>query len=114
MKVLDIVSGLLPLFLIIIFLGGVLYLVKKYSYKFKLKNAPAVKIETIATKMIMPKKYITVVNVQDKTFVLGICENSITLLKEISDTFSSLKTSLPPQTDEGSFTEILKKNIGLK
>jgi flagellar protein FliO/FliZ len=105
MSVLEIVSGFLPLFLIIIALGGVLFLVKKFGYKFKLKNVPAFKIETIATKMIMPKKYISVVNVQDKLLVLGISEHSITLLKEISE-------NIPIEGD--SFSEILKKNIGLK
>jgi flagellar protein FliO/FliZ len=105
MSVIQIVSGFLPLFLIIIALGGVLYLVKKFGYKYKLKNVQPIKIETIATKMIMPKKYISVVNVQDKMLVLGISEHSITLLKEISENIT---------TEGDSFSEILKKNIGLK
>jgi flagellar protein FliO/FliZ len=105
MSLFQIVSGFLPLFLIIIALGGVLYLVKKFGYKFKLKNIPDLKIETIATKMIMPKKYISVVNVQDKILVLGISEHSITLLKEISENIV---------VEQDSFSEILKKNIGLK
>ena len=105
MSVFQIVSGFLPLFLIIIALGGVLFLVKKFGYKFKLKKVPALKIETIATKMIMPKKYISVVNVQDKLLVLGISEHSITLLKEISE-------NITVETD--SFADMLKKNIGLQ
>jgi flagellar protein FliO/FliZ len=105
MSLIQIFSGFLPLFLIIIALGGILYLVKKFGYKFKLKNVSAFKIQIVATKMIMPKKYITVVNVQDNLLVLGISEHSITLLKEISE-------NIPTETD--SFSEILKKNIGLK
>ena len=53
MQIMDVISGLLPLFVMILILGGVLYLVKRYGYKFRMKNIPAIKIETIATKMIM-------------------------------------------------------------
>ena len=78
----DIVKMILPLLLIIVLLGGVLWFVKKYSYQSRTTSNFGVDVNVLSSKMILPKKYISVVKVKDRLLVLGISESSINLLKE--------------------------------
>lgn len=125
MAVTEMISGLLPLFIIIILLAGALYFVKKYAYKFRKKSGPGIHINTIATQMIAPKKYISVISVQNKLLVVGVSENSINLLKELdseeeSESFvTSVKKEVIQKQKSASsgnnedFASILKKNLGI-
>lgn len=122
----EMISGLLPLFIIIILLAGALFFVKKYAFKFRKKTGSGIHIKTIATQMIAPKKYISVVSVQNKLLVVGVSENSISLLKELdneeeTETFvSTVKNEIArkpvkttPVNPEQDFASILKKNLGI-
>jgi flagellar protein FliO/FliZ len=109
----DIVQAFLPLLLIVGLLYGVLVFIRKYGVSFKGKQKLSANIKVISTQMLMPKKFISVVKVEDKYLVLGVSEHSITMLKELN---SPVAESLELETEETqqNFLEILKRNIGLK
>ena len=106
MSILDAFKLFLPLILICGLLYGLLLFVKKFSFK-KGKNS-ALNIKVVNNQMIMPKKFISVVQVSDKMLVLGISEGSITLLKEIQaeDVEIIEDTNSEPKQQ---FAEIFKK-----
>jgi flagellar protein FliO/FliZ len=68
-------------------------------------------IEVLSTQPIMPKKYLSLIKVRDKVLVVGMSENSISLLKEID--YDDSFTNKEKQKNE-SFSELLKKNLGMK
>ncbi len=81
MSLLDAFKLFLPLILICGLLYGLLLFVKRFS--FKKGKSSSLNIKVVNNQMIMPKKFISVVQVSDKLLVLGISEGNITLLKEI-------------------------------
>ena len=113
MGALDIIKTFLPLVLIVGLLYGVLYFIKKYGITVKGSKSSIVPIKVLNTQMIMPKKYITVVKVEGKLLLLGISENSVSLLKEL-ETDANEITQITPDSKNPSFLEILKQNIGIK
>jgi flagellar protein FliO/FliZ len=63
--------------------------------------------------MIMPKKFISIVRVKDKLLVLGVSDNSITLLKELEP--SEEAEEIPNnQKNDNNFLDLLRKNLGLR
>ncbi len=112
MSIFDIMQSLLPLVVIIVLLGGVLYFVKKYSYKLNSKKSKALNVDVIYNHLLMPKKYISFVKLQDKVLVLGISESNITLLKEID--YDSLDDDFIVEDAKSGFIDILKQNMGMR
>lgn len=108
-------SDLLMAFLPLIFIIGLLYaamlFLKKYSFRGKGRDSGILNIRVISNKMIMPKKFISVVKVENKLLVLGVSENSMTLLKEIDSAAVSTEQAVS-ETEKESFLAILKKNFG--
>lgn len=113
------------IFLLIFILGlmyGTLYLARKYFFTFDKNSKKLIKIKVLSTQMIMPKKYIQVVQVHDKILVLGVSDHSINLLEEINSSVTSRLVEEETVRHEGSFkdnfkdnfVEILKKNLGMK
>lgn len=113
MTFLDILKALIPLLLIVGLLYGVLFLIKKYGISFKGKKNGSVNINVLSSQMIMPKKYISVVKVEEKLLVLGVSENSITLLKEL-DKPTEVNKPYAVKEEKNNFLDLLKKNLGLK
>ncbi len=113
MSFLDIVKALIPLIIIVGLLYGVLLFIKKYGISFKGNKAGSVSINVISTQMIMPKRFISVVKVEDKLLVLGVSDNSITLLKELE--YSDEIENPYNQTEtKNNFVDLLKKNLGIR
>ncbi len=110
MSFFEIIKALLPLFVIVLLLYGVLLFVRKYNFKIKSSTLSNIKIRVLSSQLIMPKKYITVVQIQNKMFVLGVSENSITLLKELEETVPEDK--MPINEEQNKFIDILRKNLG--
>ena len=108
----DIVKMILPLLLIIVLLGGVLWFVKKYSYQSRTTTNFGVDVNVLSSKMILPKKYISVVKVKDRLLVLGISESSINLLKEF-EVSPEDEISFDSSGRE-SFMDVLKKNLNFR
>ncbi len=113
MNFLEIVKTLIPLFLILGGLFAVLLLVRRYSFSINGKKAKLLNVEVINNQLILPKKYISVVRVEDKLLVLGISENNISLLKEYD-----YKPDLTIEEKNGefkqTFVDMLKQNLGMK
>ena len=111
---LDLIKALIPLLLLVGLLYGVLVFVKKYGIKFKGKNDHnSLKIKVLSNQMIMPKRFISVVKIEDKKLVLGVSEHSITLLKELNSEVNDIETGKDEQGKE-NFLDVLKKNFGLR
>lgn len=115
MSFFDIIKTVLPLIFLLGFLYLVLYLVKKYSFSFKGKSVKLLNVNVLATQMILPKKFISIIKVQDKILVLGVSEASITLLKELDYNGETDPEQFTTDTQEKlNFKDIFKKNLGIK
>ena len=112
MQFTDIVKTMVPLLVIVGLLFGALYFVKKYGIKLRKNKKGSIAINVISSQMIMPRRFISVVKVEDKLMVLGISDHSITLLKEFDDKINQDKTEF--DSDKNNFLNLLKKNLGFK
>jgi flagellar protein FliO/FliZ len=113
----DILAAFVPLIVIVALLYGVLVLVKKYGYNLRGKEYSAIDIKVISTKMIMPKKYVSVIKVENKLLVIGVSDSSINLLKELEDTelyLNPVEPGLQVPGNNNSFLDMMKKNLGMK
>lgn len=89
-------------------LYGLLLFVKKYSFK---RGGNALQnIKVLSNQMIMPKKFLSVVKVKDKLLILGVCENSINLLKEIDADESDFTNEINANSNQG-FADLFKKYL---
>lgn len=113
MTFVDILKSFIPLILIFGLLFGVLMLVRKYSFSLGGKKLRSVNVDVVHNQLILPKKYLSLIRVQDKLLVLGISENSITLLKELDYDPSQDSETLAENT-KPNFVDILKQNLGMK
>ena len=112
MSFFDIIRMLMPLLIITALLGGVLWYVKKFSYQAKSKTSLGIDIKVLSSKMILPKKYISVIKVKDRLLVLGVSDSSINLLKEF-DVSPEDEITFESSNKE-NFMDILKKNLNFK
>ncbi|MGE5429740.1 MAG: flagellar biosynthetic protein FliO [Syntrophomonadaceae bacterium] len=111
------------IFMLIFILGlmyGTLYLARKYFFTFEKNTKKLIKIKVLSTQMLMPKKFIQVVQVHDKILVLGLSDNSINLLQELNTSAAArLIEEETVRNDvkdnfKDNFVEILKKNLGMR
>lgn len=108
MSFFEILKLVFPLFLIVVMLYGVLLFVKKYQFKGSKLSSENLRI--ITTLMLMPKKYLSVVKVNDKVLILGLSEQSITLLKEMNIEELNLPDDSNFQNNP-NFLDVFKKMI---
>ncbi|MFN3872120.1 MAG: flagellar biosynthetic protein FliO [Ignavibacterium sp.] len=108
MSFFEILKLVFPLFLIVAMLYGVLLFVKKYQFKGSKLNSDNFRIVT--TLMLMPKKYLSVVKVNDKVLILGLSEQNITLLKEMNAEELILHDEANFQNNQ-NFLDVFKKMI---
>ncbi len=112
MSFLDIVKSILPLIIIAGLLFGVLLLVRKYSFSITGKKLRNLKVDVLHNQLILPKKYLSFVRIEDKILVLGISENNISVLQELNyNEFEESNTEF--QKTKLSFIDILKQNMGM-
>jgi len=63
----------------------------------------------------MPKKYISLIKVEDRLLIVGVSDNSFSLLKEIDCPDELLESSSNQSKDlPGNLKDIIKKNLGMK
>lgn len=112
----SILSMLLPLVLVIILLYSLLYFVKKYGIRFTPQPLKYAGIKVISTQQIMPKKYLSLIRVEDKILIVGVSDNSFSLLKEIDCPEELMNENLPQQKSilPENLKDIFKKNLGMK
>ncbi|MEW6194132.1 MAG: flagellar biosynthetic protein FliO [Bacteroidota bacterium] len=113
MSFLDIIKTIVPLLLILGLLFFALVMVRRYSFSLNGKKAKLLKIEVLNNHLILPKKYLSVVRVQDKLFLLGISEGNITLLKEY-EYDPSMENEQPQNDFKQTFKDMLKQNLGMR
>jgi flagellar protein FliO/FliZ len=113
MSIIEIIKSFIPLILIFGLLFGVLILVKKYSFSLNGKKTNLLNINVLFNQMILPKKYLSVVRVENKLLVLGISENNISLLKEI-DYNPAQQNEINIKDNKPNFINIFKQNLGMK
>lgn len=110
-------AEILKLFLILGILLGIMYfmlrLVRKYLYSFDKGTAGKVKINILATKGIAPKKAVSVIRVENKVYVLGVSDESITVIDKMErdEPEEEIQVTLP---ENKNFLNILKSNLGFK
>lgn len=103
----DILKLIFPLLLLIGLLFGVLLLVKKLQFK----GARIIhsNIKVVHTLMLMPKKYLSFVKINDKIVVLGVSEQNISVIKELNA--NELEINEENQSEQFNFTTNLKNLI---
>lgn len=114
MSFVEIMSALLPLFLIVALLYGAHLYIRKSGFKLKTKANRMFDFDIVANQMLMPKKFISVVRIKDKYLILGVSENSINLLKELDIEEVTIETDTESDIKQNNFFEIFRKNIGLR
>lgn len=112
MSIVDILTTILPLFLVVGLLYAALLFVRKGGFVLGNKQNKISQLKVISTQTIMHKKYVSIVKVQNSYLVLGISENSITLLKEL-DSLDEMNGDIQTQ-EKPKFSDIFKQNLGLK
>ncbi len=63
---------------------------------------------------ILPKKYVSVIKIKDDYYVLGLSENSITLIDKIDAEKINFLPEENNQTINANFAELLKQKLKLK
>jgi flagellar protein FliO/FliZ len=105
------------LVLIFVLIFGILFLFKKYIYKdYGIKGTPN-NIKILTHLILQPKKVIYFIKVFDKILVLGVSDNNINMLTEITDSneIEKFQESLyKPSSGKKDFFEYLKENMGIK
>ncbi len=109
----DAVKIILPMLFILGLLFGALYFIRKYSFSLPGKKYKHLNAKIISTQMLMPKKFITVVKIENSVLLLGVSEHSITLLKELDVTLTDEEIK-DHQNQSYGFYDLMKKNLGLK
>jgi len=112
----SIISMLLPLVFVILLLYAMLYFVKKYGIRFSPTQNQIAGIKLISTQQIMPKKYISLIKVEDKILIVGVSDSSFSLLKEIDcpEEFKNINQQVQKSVLPNNLKDIFKKNLGLK
>ena len=109
----DIIKSLVPIIVVLGILYGVLKYVKKYYNPVKGINVSNFQVKVLATHAIMPRKYVSILKIKDKIFIVGIADNSISLLKEMDVEEADIDNS-GSIVEKNSFVDLLRKNLSLK
>lgn len=112
------VSDFLYMFFVLGLLLGLMYLLlflmKKYLYSFNSKVNKKIKMEVLNTQAILPKKFVSVVKINDKIYLLGISENSVNLIDKLDEDKLVIDDQSEWEEEKLGFKEIFKKNLGMK
>jgi len=123
----NILNAFLTLMGSVTILGIILFLMKKYTLKFKNKSIEN-NIEVISKLNLSPKNSLWTVKFQNKVLLLGVSEKSINLISEVSNSYLAedksdvkLKSKIQPivqsnkptsnTNDDLSFKEFLKSAV---
>ena len=86
-----------------------LYFVKKFNIRINNKLGPDFKLRILYTYPIMQKKFLVVVQVEDKVLLLGITDTNINLLTELDSNILSYVQENKITTPELNFKDLFKK-----
>lgn len=104
---------IIKIFLVLILLAGLLYsmlyLFKKYIYASEGKNPKLLNIKVLSTQLIMPKKFVSVVKVLDNVYVLGISDQSISLVDKLNK--NEINLAEIEEASSANFLDYFKKGL---
>jgi flagellar biogenesis protein FliO len=111
-------SDIIYIFVVLVLLLASVYVVvffmRKMMFKFEGGKGNVVPISVVAVKGILPKRYISVVKVNNNYYVLGISDTNITLLdKPDSENFSEYDM-MQNERINMNFADLLKKSLKKK
>ena len=111
MSLTELIQAFVPLLLILALLYGVLFFIKRKGFRLNPGQSKLNGVEVLSTQTIMPKRFITLIKVQDKVLLVGMTDNSMSLLKEFD---YKEQMSNEPVMPKESFSDVFKKNLGIK
>ena len=93
---------------------GLLYLVKKYLYSFDKKGTSNSKIKVISTQTILPKKFVSLIKLNNTVYLLGISDQSVNLIDKIDEQILESEEKSNSEIPKQNFLSLLKANMGFK
>ncbi|MBI9073165.1 MAG: flagellar biosynthetic protein FliO [Melioribacteraceae bacterium] len=103
------------IFIVLLILLGVmyalLYLMKRFLYPSGTKTNGQFNINVLSTQMLMPKRFLSIVKVKDKIYLLGISEQSINMIDKLDDD-GSFEDANNKQLPGANFFNVFKKSLG--
>lgn len=98
--------------LIFVFVLAITYATTRWIANYQKSRNFAKNIEAVETYQIAPNKYIQIVKVGEKYLAIGVCKDSMTLLKELEPE----EIQLPENSISNTLTfkEVLEKAKNLK
>ncbi len=102
-------------FFILLLLMGIMYsllfLAKKYLYNQGGKSGSQLNMQVLATQTLAPKKFLSIVRVSDKFFLLGVSDHSINLIDKLDDFKIEDLESIKSERKGVAFFEQFKKRV---
>lgn len=98
------IFGMLVAFAVIV---AAAYYVSKYFSKYALKTRENSNIKVVETSRVTTDKYLQIVEVGGRYFLIGITKTNISLISEVDG--DKIKANLPVETERFSFKEFLDR-----
>lgn len=98
------IFGMLVAFAVIV---AAAYCVSKYFSKYALKTRENSNIKVVETSRVTTDKYLQIVEVGGRYFLIGITKTNISLISEVDG--DKIKANLPVETERFSFKEFLDR-----
>jgi flagellar protein FliO/FliZ len=109
---------ILKIFFVLILLSGLFYfllmILKKYVYLGNANTSKCTNVKVLANHLLMPKKFVSMVKIFDKIYLLGITDSGITLLDKIDDSSSELENKSLEGIKTKNIWDQLKRNISIR
>ena len=93
---------------------GMLFLVKKYLYSFEKKGGADSRVQVLSTQAILPKKYISIIKFNDVVYMLGIADQSVSLIDKVDSSYLEKTEKTETGEEKQNFLKLLKSNMGIK
>ena len=110
----DIIQIFIILALMMGIMYAILYFVKKYLYSFDNKNKSNSKISVISTQTILPKKYVSVIEFNNFTYLIGVSDQCVNLIDKFNSENIVNQSSESENIEKTNFLKLLKSNMGIK
>lgn len=106
---------IIKIFLVLFVLLGVMYflllLAKRFLYSVDTKNSKMFNINVLSTQVLMPKRFVSVVKIQDKLYILGVSDYSVNLIDKL-DSPENIELDSEKISGQPNFLDYFKKSLG--
>ena len=107
----DIIKIFLVLFVLLGAMYFMLLLANRFLYSVDSKNSKLFNINVLSTQALMPKRYVSVVKIQDKLYILGLSDYSVNLIDKL-DSPENIDLNSEQISGQPNFMDYLKKSLG--